>query len=114
MARNRRRSTQTRRIGWMVTMPEDVGPGDLLPWGVVRERTWGGPIGIDAWRIIVKGRHRPVWLQPKRGVICRRAFVRGESAEVLGVIGTDPKRATELTARVRAYILRGTRGRRAL
>lgn len=114
MSRNRRRSSETRRIGWAVTAPEEIGPGDLLPWGVVREKTWGGPVGIDAWRVVVVGHHRPLWLKAKREVICRRAFERGEPANVAGIVASDPKRAQALGLRVRDYVRRHPRLRRAV
>ncbi len=114
MSRNRRRSSETRRIGWAATKPEDIGPGDLLPWGVVREKTWGGPIGIDAWRFVVTGHHRPLWLKAKRDVICRRAFESGVPANVIGVVSSDPKRIYDPRGATRSYILRHARLRRAI
>jgi hypothetical protein len=109
MARNRRRSSIP-RVHWSPTAPEDIEAGDLLPWGVVREKTWGGPIGIDAWRVVVSGKVRPVWLKPKRTVICRRAFERSAvEAPVAGVIASGPPRADDLRSRIRHYVLRQAR-----
>jgi hypothetical protein len=113
MSRNRRRSSQTGRIGWETTVPEDIGPGDLLPWGVVREKTWGGPVGIDAWRVVVNGHHRPLWLKAKREVMCRRAFERADAAKVAGIVASDPRRASAFGGGVRHYVLRHPRLRRA-
>lgn len=95
-------------------MPEDIGPGDLLPWGVVRDKTWGGPVGIDAWRVVVTGHHRPLWLKAKREIICRRAFERAAPANVVGIVASDPRRAESLGHRVRTYVTRHARLRRAV
>lgn len=114
MARNRRRSS-IRRVHWLPTPPEDIEAGDLLPWGVVREKLWGGPIGIDAWRVVIAGKLRPVWLKPRRTVICRRAYVRAQVATpVTGVVASGPPRADDLRGRIRSFVLRQARARRAI
>ena len=95
-------------------MPEDIGPGDLLPWGVVREKMWGGPLGIDAWRVVVSDQVAPVWLKPKRTVICRRAKTPYAAATVTGVVGSNPERADDLRVRIRHFVLRQARLRRAI
>ena len=96
-------------------MSEEIGPGDLLPWGVVREKTWGGAIGIDAWRVVVTGQHRPIWLKPKRTVICRRAHTpAATSPAVSGVVSSGPVRAGDMRARIRLYMLRRAGLRRAM
>lgn len=100
-------------MAWTPTLPEELGPGDLLPWGVVREKTWGGPLGIDAWRIVVSDQHRPVWLKTKRAVICRRAYTpAAASTAVSGVVANGPVRVGEIRARIRYYLARGARLRR--
>lgn len=115
MARYRKRPSTTRRVAWAPTMSEDIGPGDLLPWGVVREKTWGGPVGIHAWRVVVSGQHTPIWLKAKRTVICRRAAAPGATtALVAGVVASSPMRANDLRVRIRHFISRQARLRRAV
>ncbi len=98
----------------MPTLPEELGPGDLLPWGVVREKTWGGPLGIDAWRVVVRDQHRPIWLQRRRTVICRRACTpTPASTAVSGVVASGPVRVGEVRARIQYYLGRRARPRRA-
>jgi hypothetical protein len=114
MARNRRHST-TRRVAWASTMAEDVGPGDLLPWGVVSEKTWGGPIGIDAWRVVVREQVKPIWLKARRPVICRRAATPAAAmTHVQGVVASSPTRADSLRGAIRTYLFRNGRLRRAV
>ena len=113
MARNRRHSS-TRRVAWAEAMPEDIGPGDLLPWGVVREKMWGGPLGIHAWRVVVSDQVAPVWLDPKRQVMRRRAEAPYAAASVSGVVGTNPERSDDLRVRIRHFVLRHARLRRAI
>ena len=101
-------------MAWAPTPSEDIGPGDLLPWGVVREKTWGGQVGIEAWRVVVTGEHRPIWLAARRTVICRRAHTpSATSTSVKGVVGSGPVRAGEVRARIRHYLARRASLRRA-
>lgn len=101
-------------MAWAPTLPEELGPGDLLPWGVVREKTWGGPIGIDAWRVVVREQHRPIWLKARRTVICRRACTPAtDSPTVSGVVASGPVRVGEVRARIHYYLALRSRRRRA-
>lgn len=96
-------------------MAEDVGPGDLLPWGVVQEKTWGGPIGIHAWRVVVREQVKPIWLKAKRPVICRRACTPAATATAVeGVVASAPMRSGDLRSVIRSYISRNARLRRAV
>ena len=47
---------------WSETSAVDLRPGDEIALGRILEKSWGGPLGLDAWRLIVEGLVRPVWL----------------------------------------------------
>lgn len=60
----RRLARTTRQVVWSKLTAEEVTPGDVLAWGTVLAKAWGGPLGIDAWRLVIADRHRPLWLTP--------------------------------------------------
>lgn len=69
-ARSRRQQRTTRQVAWTKLTAEEVTPGDVLAWGTVLAKAWGGPLGIEAWRLVIEGQHRPLWLA--RGEIVHR------------------------------------------
>ncbi|MBZ0230912.1 MAG: hypothetical protein K8M05_01050 [Deltaproteobacteria bacterium] len=69
-ARSRRQQRTTRQVVWSKLTAEEVSPGDVLAWGTVLAKAWGGPLGIEAWRLVIEGQHRPLWLA--RGEIVHR------------------------------------------
>ena len=70
-ARRFARST-TRQVFWSKLTADEVEPGDVLAWGTVLAKAWGGPIGIEAWRLVIEGQHKPLWLA-KGEIVHRRA-----------------------------------------
>jgi len=83
------RST-TRQVFWSKLTADEVAPGDVLAWGTVLSKSWGGPIGIDAWRIVIEGQVKPLWLV-KGEVVHRRARARLASEAVTGVVGSKKR-----------------------
>lgn len=70
----RRLARTTRQVVWAKLTAEEVTPGDVLPWGTVLAKTWGGPLGIEAWRLVIADRHRPLWLA-RREIVYRRGRI---------------------------------------
>lgn len=83
------RST-TRQVFWSKLTADEVVPGDVLAWGTVLAKAWGGPIGLDAWRIVIAGQVKPLWLV-KGEVVHRRAHERLASPAVDGVVGSTKR-----------------------
>jgi hypothetical protein len=84
--RSQRRSSRprpTQRWAWVSTVANDLDLGDTLPQGVIRGKSWGGSVGIYAWRFDVGDGTRPVWLKRQHVVLCRR----GERAAVTPALG---------------------------
>lgn len=77
----------TRQVVWTKLTADEIAPGDVLAWGTVLAKAWGGPLGIGAWRIVIEGQHKPLWLG-KREIVHRRAHARRRAAAVNGVVGS--------------------------
>ena len=88
---DRRHSRPTRQVHWSKLTADEVVPGDVLAWGTVLAKEWGGPIGIEAWRFVIEGQHKPLWLL-KGEIVHRRArvVVAGHAA----TIAAWPSKAT--------------------
>ena len=88
---------------WSETSAVDLRPGDEIALGRILEKSWGGPLGLDAWRLIVEGLVRPVWLASDQFLLARPTRV-GPSAPIIagvfgGASGSDPERVrTRLAA----------------
>lgn len=77
----------TRQVVWSKLTAEEVAPGDVLAWGTVLAKAWGGPIGIEAWRLVIEGQHKPVWLL-KGEIVHRRARATRKASAVSGVVAS--------------------------
>jgi hypothetical protein len=88
---DRRHTRPTRQVHWSKLTADEVAPGDVLAWGTVLAKAWGGPVGIEAWRLVIEGQIKPLWLV-KGEVVHRRARARREPAQVAGVVGSRPRR----------------------
>ncbi len=84
---SRRMLRPTRQVVWSKLTAEEVAPGDVLAWGTVLAKAWGGPIGIEAWRLVIEGQLKPVWLL-KGEVVHRRARATRKSSAVSGVVAS--------------------------
>lgn len=83
------RST-TRQVFWSKLTADEVVPGDVLAWGTVLAKAWGGPIGIEAWRIVIEGQVKPLWLV-KGEIVHRRAREKLAAGAVDGVVGSKQR-----------------------
>jgi hypothetical protein len=84
--RAQRRSSRPRPTepwAWVSTLADDLELGDTVPQGTIRGKSWGGSIGIYAWRFDVGDGARPLWLKRQHVVLCRR----GERAPVKPALG---------------------------
>jgi hypothetical protein len=77
----------TRQVVWTRITVEEIAPGDVLAWGTVLAKAWGGPLGIAAWRVVIEGQHKPLWLAPDE-IVHRRARAKRRAATVVGVVGS--------------------------
>jgi hypothetical protein len=84
--RSGRRSSRPRPTqpwSWVSTVADNLELGDTLPQGVVRGKSWGGSIGIYAWRFELADGSRPLWMKRHHVVMCRR----GERVPVTPALG---------------------------
>lgn len=77
----------TRQVVWSRITVEEIAPGDVLAWGTVLAKAWGGPVGIHAWRVVIEGQHKPLWLVPDE-IVHRRARAKRGVTPVVGVVGS--------------------------
>ncbi len=94
---------------------EDVCVGDVLVWGTVVAKAWGGALGIEAWRVVIEDRHRPLWLAPDEPIHCRQRAPASSPTGLDGVVGSGPyaaDRATTLRQLVRRAAAESTRRKR--
>ncbi len=94
---------------------EDVCVGDVLVWGTVLAMAWGGPLGIEAWRIVIQDHHRPLWLAPGEPVHCRQRATASTPNPLAGVVGSGSPvgdRATNLRQLVRRVAAESARRQR--
>lgn len=83
----RRMLRPTKQVHWSKLTADEVAPGDVLAWGTVLAKVWGGPIGIEAWRLVIEGQVKPLWLV-KGEIVHRRARAKRAPAQVTGVVGS--------------------------
>jgi hypothetical protein len=83
---SRRLTHTTRQVVWSKLTAEEIGVGDVLAHGTVLAKAWGGPLGIEAWRVVIEGQVKPLWLV-KGEVVHRRARARRRPSPVIGVTG---------------------------
>lgn len=83
----RRFTRPTRQVVWSKLTADEVAVGDVLAYGTVLAKAWGGPLGIDAWRLVIEGQVKPLWLG-KREIVHRRARASRRPSPVTGVIGS--------------------------
>jgi len=87
---DRRHTRPTRQVVWSRLTADEVATGDVLVWGTVLAKAWGGPLGIEAWRVVIEGQHRPLWLG-KGEIVHRRARTKRAPAQMVGVVGSRRK-----------------------
>jgi hypothetical protein len=83
----KRLTRPTRQVVWSRITVEEIAPGDVLAWGTVLAKAWGGPIGINAWRVVIEGQMKPLWLAPDE-IVHRRARAKRRPTPVIGVVGS--------------------------
>ncbi len=102
---DRRAGRPTERVVWTVLSAEDVSVGDVLVWGKVLAKAWGGALGIEAWRVVIEDRHRPLWLAPDEPVHCRQRGPQAPPATLAGVVGSGPS-ASDRASNLRQLVTR--------
>lgn len=75
----------------MSTVADDLELGDTLVQGVIRGKSWGGALGIYAWRFDVGDGTRPVWMKRRTVVLCRRGD-RTPVRPSLGGVVPEPRK----------------------